>query len=223
MPKEDDGVVTFGDNGQGKIISIGKVQINSTTFIENVFHVKGLKYNLISISQLCDKGYTVSFSPIMCVITNPKDNSIIFIETRHGNVYIVDLNNMSNLSQCLMANKDKNEEISWLWHRRLGHVSINLMSKLIRKDLVRGLSKVRLETNKLYDACQLGKQTRNSFRPTNIVTTSRPLELIHIDLFGPTRTTSLGGKKCGLIIKNDYLRYTWVIFLDHKDEAFTVF
>ena len=157
MPKEDGGVVTFGDNGQGKIIGIGQVQINSTTYIENVLHVKGLKHNLISISQLCDKGYTVSFSTTMCVITNPKDNSIIFIRNRHGNIYIVDLNNMSNLSQCLMANKNKNEEVSWLWHRRLGHASMNLMSKLIRKDLVKGLSKVKFETNKLCDACQLGK------------------------------------------------------------------
>ena len=98
MTKEDGGVITFGDNGQGKIVGIGKVQINSTTFIDNVLHVKGLKHNLISISQLCDKGYTISFSTIMCVITNPIDNSIIFIKNRHENVYIIDLNNMSNLS-----------------------------------------------------------------------------------------------------------------------------
>ena len=125
IPKEDGGSVTFGDNSQGKIVGIGKIQINSTTFIDDVFHVKGLKHNLISISQLCDKGYTVSFSPIMCVITNPIDNSIIFIENRHENVYIVDLNNMSNLSQCLMANENKNEEVSWLWHRRLGNASMD--------------------------------------------------------------------------------------------------
>ena len=156
-PKEDGGSVTFGDNGQGKIVGIGKIQINSTTFIDNVFHVKGLKHNLISISQLCDKGYTVSFSTTMCVITNPKDNSIIFIGNRHGNVYIVDLNNMSNLSRCLMANENKTEEVSWLWHRRLGHASMDLMSKLIRKNLVKGLPKVKYEKNKLCDACQLGK------------------------------------------------------------------
>ena len=54
-PKEDGGVVTFGDNGQGKIVGIGKIQINSTTFIDNVLYVEGLKHNLISISQLYDK------------------------------------------------------------------------------------------------------------------------------------------------------------------------
>ena len=152
-PNEDGGVVTFGDNGQGKIIDISKIQINSTTFIDNVLHVKGLKHNLISISQLCDKGYTISFSTTMCVMTNPIDNSTIFIENRHENVYIVDLNNMSNLSQCLIANENKTEEVSWLWHRRLGHTSMDLMSKLIRKNLVKRLSKVNYERNKLCDAC----------------------------------------------------------------------
>ena len=49
-PKEDGGIVTFGDNGQGKIVDIDKIQINSTTFIDNVHYVKGLKHNLISIS-----------------------------------------------------------------------------------------------------------------------------------------------------------------------------
>ena len=110
-----------------------------------------------------------------------------------------------------MANDAKKNEISWLWHRRLGHASMDLMSKLIRKDLVRGLPKVRFETNKLCDACQLGKQTRNSFRPKNIVFTSKPLELIHMDLFRPTRTTSLGEKKYGLVIVDDYFRYTGYI------------
>ena len=110
--KENGGVVIFGDNGQGKIIGIGKIQINSTTFIDNVLYVKGLKHSLISISQLYEKGYTISFGTIMCVITNPIDNSIIFIGNRHENVYIVDLNNMSNLSQYLLANEVRNDEIS---------------------------------------------------------------------------------------------------------------
>ena len=100
---------------------------------------------------------------------------------------------------------------------------MDLMSKLVRKDLVRGLPKIKFEITKLCDACQLGKQTRNSFKPKNVVTTTRPLELIHMDLFGPTRTSSLGGKKYGFVIVDDYSRYTWVMFLGHKDETFTAF
>ena len=106
-PKDERGVVTFGDNGQDKIIEIGKIQITPSTSIDGVLLVKGLKHNLISISQLCDKRLKVSFETSICIITNPKDNNIIFIGNRYGNVYIVDLNNMSNLSQCLMANDAK--------------------------------------------------------------------------------------------------------------------
>jgi len=51
----------------------------------------------------------------------------------------------------------------------------------------------------------------------------KPLELLHIDLFGPVRTTSLAGKQYGFVIVDDFSRYTWVLFLKHKDEAFEIF
>ena len=57
----------------------------------------------------------------------------------------------------------------------------------------------------------------------NVVSTSRPLELLHIDLFGPVKTASISGKKYGLVIVDDYSRWTWVNFLRHKDESHSVF
>ena len=63
---------------------------------------------------------------------------------------------------------------------------------------------------------------KNSFSSKNIVSTSRPLELLHLDLFGPTRTTSICGKRYELVIVNDYFKWTWVMFLAHKDESFKV-
>lgn len=58
----------------------------------------------------------------------------------------------------------------------------------------------------LCEACQRGKQVKNSFQSKNIISTSRSLELLHIDLFGPTRTTSINGKKYRLVIVDDYIR-----------------
>ena len=92
-----------------------------------------------------------------------------------------------------------------------------------QKESVKGLPKVNYERNRLCDACQLGKQTRNIFKSKNIVSTTRPLELLHMDLFGSTRITSLGGKRYGLVIVDDYSRFTWVLFLAHKDENLTSF
>ena len=59
--------------------------------------------------------------------------------------------------QCLVVMNSKNIETSWLWHRRLGHASMYLISKLIRKGLVRDLPKLSFETNKVCNACQFGK------------------------------------------------------------------
>ena len=74
--------MTFDDNDKRYIIGVDKIQITSSTFIENVLYVRGLKNNLISISQLCDKGYKVSFEALLCIITDSIDDSIVFIGHR---------------------------------------------------------------------------------------------------------------------------------------------
>ena len=128
-------------------------------------------------------------------MTSPINDGIKFIGHRHGNVYMIDLNDLAKIDmQCLVSLNAKANETSWLWHRRLAHISMHSLSKLIKKELVLGLPKLNFEKDRICDACQLGKQTRVSFKSKNIVSTSRPLELLHMNLFGPTRTTSLGGK-----------------------------
>ena len=68
------------------------------------------------------------------------------------------------------------------------HASMYQISKLIKKDLVRGIPKFNFYKDILCYACQKGKQTRTSFKPKDIVSTSKPLELLHLDLFGPIKT-----------------------------------
>ena len=79
---KEGGMVTFRDNGKGHIIGIDKIQIIPHTCLEYVLFVLGLKHNLISISQLCDRGYKVSFESSLCIVTNSFDNSTIFIRNR---------------------------------------------------------------------------------------------------------------------------------------------
>ncbi|GKV40372.1 hypothetical protein SLEP1_g48027 [Rubroshorea leprosula] len=215
------GTVTFGDNAKGHIKGIGQVGKNSGLIIENVYYVQGLKHNLISISQLCDKGHKIIFESNACKVLNIHDDEVLFVGKRKGNVYIVDFDDLSSYNvKCLMA---KNESESWLWHRRLGHASMHLISNLSKKDLVLGLPKLVFEKDKICDACQQGKQTKISFKSKKDVTTSRPLELLHLDLFGPIDVTSLGGKKYTLVIVDDYSRYTWTAFLAHKKDTFSEF
>ena len=140
---------------------------------------------------------------------------------RQGNLYKIKLAELSDQHvTCLISTKENHQ----LWHRKLGHTSLRLISKLLKYNLVRGLPSMSSKSDDiLCDACQMGKQSKTSFHSKNIVSTSRPLELLHIDLFGPTRTASVGGKRYGLVIVDDYSRWTWVRFLIHKDESFKVF
>ena len=100
---------------------------------------------------------------------------------------------------------------------------MDLISKLSRKDLVRGLPKLKYENNQICKACQFEKQIRSLFKPKNAITSSRPLEILHMNLFGSSRTASLGGKIYGLVIVDDYTRFTWVLFLSHKNETLSAF
>jgi len=107
-----------------------------------------------------------------------------------------------------------------LWHNRLGHASLSLLSKLAFEDLVVGLPSIKYNDEKACDACARGKQVRTSFKLTNCVSTTQPLEMLHVDLCGPMRITSRGGKRYVLVIVNDYSRFIGTLFLASKDETF---
>ena len=85
---------------------------------------------------------------------------------------------------------------------------MNALEKLSRLELVIGLPKLKFEKDHICDACQLGKQTRSSFKVKDIVSTTKPLQLLHMDLFGPTKTASIGGKRYAFVIVDDYSRFT---------------
>ena len=89
--------------------------------------------------------------------------------------------------------------------------------------MVRGLPLIKCDKGKICDACQHGKQSKCSFPLKKEVSTSRSLELLHLDLFGQTQVASLGGMIYCFVIIDDYSRFTWVYFLTHKYEIFNVF
>ena len=104
--------VSFGDNSKGVIRGIGPIGNNSHTQIKNVLLVENLKYNLLNISQLCDKGYRVCFELNACHVINSSTNQIIYIGKMHENVYVIHIDEVVlNVESCLIAN-DVND--SWL-------------------------------------------------------------------------------------------------------------
>ena len=93
------------------------------------------------------------------------------------------------------------------------------LSKLLKGDHILGLTNVTFEKDRICSACQAGKQVGASHPAKNVMTTTRPLKLLHMDLFGPVAYISIGGNKYGLVIVDDFSRFTWVFFLHDKSET----
>ncbi|GJR58656.1 putative ribonuclease H-like domain-containing protein [Tanacetum coccineum] len=93
-----------------------------------------------------------------------------------------------------------------LWHRRLGHVNFKTMNKLVRGNLVRGLPSKLFEINQTCVACQKGKQHRASCNTKTVSSISQPLQMLHMDLFGPTFVKSLMKKMYCLVVTDDFSR-----------------
>ena len=100
------GVVTLGGNQKGMITSVCKICIPPNPPIDKVSLVKGLKHNLLSISQLCDSGYNVTFNKDMCIIQNKK-TSLFFSAKRQGNLYKIKLGDLSSQNMsCSLSVKE---------------------------------------------------------------------------------------------------------------------
>ena len=149
--------ITFGDNSKGKVQGVGKVAISNDLSISNVLLVAPL--SLLSVGQLCDLGLQCLFTPTEVVLSKMDDESMVFKGFRYNNLYLVDFSyEDANLRTCLFIKAS----LGWLWHRRLAHVGMSTLKKVLKKDMVRGLKDVVFEKYKLCSACQAGKQVANT-------------------------------------------------------------
>ena len=95
--------MTFGDNGKGRIIEHGSIGNNSSSLMENVLLVDGLKHNLLSISQLCDKGFKVIFESSHCIIKDSQNDKIIFMGHRNEMFILLIFQNMKAIIDVFLA------------------------------------------------------------------------------------------------------------------------
>ncbi|GJR58728.1 putative ribonuclease H-like domain-containing protein [Tanacetum coccineum] len=218
----DGGFVSFGD-GKGRISRKGKIKTGTLDF-DNVYFCKELKYNLFSMSQICDKKNNVLFTNTECLVLSSDfklldESQVLLRVPRKDNIYSVDLKSVVPTKglTCLFAKAIIDE--SNLWHRRLGHINFKNMKKLMRGKLVRGLPLKIFENDHSCVACQKGKQHKASCKTKLVNSISKPLHMLHMDLFGPTNVKSLMKKSYCLVVTNDFSRFSWVFFLATKDET----
>ncbi|GJX24327.1 putative ribonuclease H-like domain-containing protein [Tanacetum coccineum] len=171
-----------------------------------------------------DKKNKVLFTDSECLVLSPEfklpdENQVLLKIPRQNNMYSFNLENIvpSGGLACLIAKATTNE--SNKWHRRLGHVKFKNLNKLVKVNLVRRLTSKIFKNDHTCVACQKGKQHKASCKAKSVSSISYSLQLLHLDLFGPTSVRSLNHKTYCLVIIDDFSRFSWVSFLRTKDET----
>jgi transposase InsO family protein len=165
---------------------------------------------------MCDQGHKLTFDSEKCEIRKEGSGKLVGTAARtSNNIYV--LSEIGN-EKCCLGKEDE----SWLWNRRMGHMHFDNLVKVNKRESVREMPQIMKPTNTLCKHCQQGKQTKTRFKSKEYSTT-RPLEIVHTDLVGPTTTKGLKGEKYFMLLVDDYTRMTAVFFLKNKSEAFENF
>jgi hypothetical protein len=128
--------------------------ISTTNSILDVYHVQGLGYYLLSVSQLCEKGYNCLFTHEGVTVYKREDSSIVFAGHLRGKLYNVDFPKVKVDPKAFLVAKSY---LGWLWHHRIAHVGMRNLAKLQKDEHIPGLTNVVFEKDSLCSACQAGK------------------------------------------------------------------
>ncbi|GKB60520.1 retrovirus-related pol polyprotein from transposon TNT 1-94, partial [Tanacetum coccineum] len=189
----------------------GDVCFDNGFVLRNVLYVPGLTCNLLSVPQLLDEGNCiVQFAPNICVIQDLTSRTVIGAgERRDGGLFYF------REMPPTRAFKTTTTLPFDLWHKRLGHPSLEVLKLLPQVNL----NKKDKELSQSCDVCHRAKQSREKF-PVSDNKVASIFELIHCDLWGPYKTTSSCGASYFLTIVDDFSRSVWVYLLVHKSEVF---
>ncbi|GJY75841.1 putative ribonuclease H-like domain-containing protein [Tanacetum coccineum] len=221
------GTVTFG-GGDGKITGKGTIRTSKLNF-ENVYYVEELQnFNLFSVSQICDKKKKVLFTVTECLVLTkefqlPENSQVVLRVPRRQNLYCFNLTEIQPERDitCLLAKASSDE--STKWHRRMAYVNFKNINMLAKHGLVNGLPFKLFTNDHNCVTCNKRKQHKASYKAIIAMSTiSKPLQLLHMDLFGPTSIRSIDHKYYSLVVTDDLSRFSWVFFLGTKDETYYI-
>ncbi|KAI5323652.1 hypothetical protein L3X38_032724 [Prunus dulcis] len=213
--------VKLGDgklhNVEGKGIISVQTKGGIPKLVYDVLYVPNLAQNLLSVGQLLQRGFLVKFEDDYCVISDKKNNTLVAkIKMTANKVFPLLMTSKENLA--LEAEK---VDGSLLWHLRYGHLNQRSLQLLHQKSMVVGLPSIHSE-KEICEGCIFGKFHRLPFSQSSW-RAKAPLELVHADICGPTRTPSFNNKRYFILFVDDFSRMMWVYFLEQKSEAFSVF
>jgi hypothetical protein len=192
-----------------------EIKVSDKVTLRRVALVQSLEFNLLSMSQLLDEGFEVLFRPGSSRILSRGD--LVCMLVPEGQIFCANFTQSSGVSRCFLAGSSSE---LWKWHRRLVHLTFDLLSCLSGLNLVLGLPRLRFEKELVCVPCRHAKMVASSHPPLTYVMRERPCELLHMDLVCLARVRSVGGKWYVLVVVDDYSRYAWIFFLEEKGETF---
>nr|GEX92297.1 putative ribonuclease H-like domain-containing protein [Tanacetum cinerariifolium] len=221
------GTVTFGGT-DGKITGKGTIRTSKIDF-ENVYYVEELQnFNMFSVTQICNKNNKVLFADAECLVLSkefllPDKSQVVLRIPRRHDLYTFNLSDIQPEQHinCLLAKASLEE--STKWHRRMARVNFKTINKLAKLGLVEGTPLKHFTNEHNCVVYNKEKQHKDSYKAVSAVRTiSEPLQLLHMDLFGPTSIRSIDHKHYSLVVTDDFSRFCWAFFLGTKDETFYI-
>ncbi|KAH9761919.1 Integrase catalytic domain-containing protein [Citrus sinensis] len=202
------------------ILDSGTIQLKnhdgSIQVLTDVRYVPSLKKNLISLGVLESKGLTITLRyGLLKVVAGALT---VMKGTRRNNLYYFQGSTVIG-SASIVSGKDADLEATKLWHMRLGHTGEKALQTLAKQGLLKGTNSCKLE---FCEHCVLGKQTRVKFGSA-IHDTKGILDYVHSDVWGLTKTASLGGMHYFVTFVDDYSRKVWVYLMKNKNEVLGIF
>jgi hypothetical protein len=179
--------VTFRDDKNCKVIGTDVIKVNDYFTLNDVTLVDKLRYNLLSVSQLVDANLDVLFRKSGSLVLDSSSNLVCGI-SRIGKVIQANFSFAQSFGKCLIS-----QSLFELWkrHKRLGHLSFDLLYRLSGIGLLRGLPLLKFESNLVCAPCRHGKMITASHSSINTVMTEQPGQLFHMNTIGPSRVQSM--------------------------------
>ncbi|GKC55148.1 TIR-NBS resistance protein [Tanacetum coccineum] len=203
-------VVVTANNSKLPIAHVGNTIVSplcndTDVSLKDVFHVPGMKKNLMSVAQLTSSGQYVLFGPQDVKVYQNLEvhGDPVMMGQRMESVYVMS-------AETAYVDKARRNETADLWHMRLSHVSYFKLEEMMKKSMLKGLPNLEVRTETVCEGCQYGKAHRLPYEESKFKA-KEPLELIHSDVFGHVKQPSIG--------ENRYMVVLWVDCREFKKSA----
>lgn len=210
--------IIIPDGRQIHVLNIGSIQLTNDILLKNVLHIPDFQFNLLTIHKLCtDMHCKITFTHNGCFLQGQTGPSMLLGRLQGGLYNVVDVSAQSvksiPSSVACLSTIDKAK----LWHLRLGHLPFSQINHLLPDCHVKACS-----LDIVCQVCPAAKQSRKPF-PTSSIKTTKPFELLHVDVWGPYKTKTYSGCTQFMTIVDDFTRFTWVHFMKYKSDSIFFF